>query len=399
MLEEVAKVGPGVALPVYALTIHADYRCHQSGVCCTSDWDVPVELAVYRSMQDAMDAGRLSPVARPHHDEPVFQTGADMPEGAAAMVARTTAGDCVFYHRGSGLCVVHRDMGEQHLPLTCRYFPRLAVRDARGTFITLTHYCPTAAAMLFRDDCPIDIVEAPAAFPPGDYEGLVIRPDDWPPLLHPRMLMDHEGYSAWERHMVARCAMPGLTPEVIVATLARDARLLRRHVPGNGPVAQAVTALPADVVPAECPLDLSESLVRFSEAIAAVPDDMKPPPDEHELPEAYASLVGPEWHRWNGPLNRYLAAKAFASWTAYQGRGVLSIVRGLDAALALVRVEAARACRNAGETLTGDLLFEAFRGADFLLNHLAAGDELADVWSSVEAEPTTGAAVTGRTSR
>ena len=51
------------------------------------------------------------------------------------------------------------------------------------------------------------------------------------------------------------------------------------------------------------------------------------------------------------PLKRYLANKAFASWTAYQGAGILSIVRGLEAALALVRMEAARQCRNAGRAL------------------------------------------------
>jgi hypothetical protein len=111
---------------------------------------------------------------------------------------------------------------------------------------------------------------------------------------------------------------------------------------------------------------------------------MKPPPDEHGLPDAYVHFVKDEWDTWQAPLRRYLAAKAFASWTAYQGRGVLSIVRGLEAALALVRVEAARQCRNAASVLNGDLLREAFRAADFLLNHLAAGDELAEAWSRAE---------------
>lgn len=387
MLDEVAKGGPMTGAPVYALTIHADYQCHRSGVCCTSDWDVPVELPLYRSLQQAMDAGRLSPITRPLENEDVLQTGTDLPDDAAAMVARTGTGDCVFYHRGSGLCVIHRDMGEDQLPLTCRYFPRLAVRDPRGTFITLTHYCPTAAAMLFRDDCPIDIVEGPPAFPAGDYEGLVITSEDWPPLLHPSMLMDNDGYDAWERHMVARCAGPRVSPETVVATLARDARVLRRYTPGNGSIAQAVAALPIDFVRCSSDTDLSESLTRFSEAIAAVPDDMKPVPDEHALHESYAAFVRPEWLRWRAALNRYLAAKAFASWTAYQGRGVLSIVRGLESAIAVVRVEAARACRNARRSLTCDLLLEAFRSADFLLNHLAAGDALADAWSRVEAEP------------
>jgi hypothetical protein len=84
------------------------------------------------------------------------------------------------------------------------------------------------------------------------------------------------------------------------------------------------------------------------------------------------------------PLNRFIATKAFASWTAYQGRGVLTIVRGLEAALALVRVESARLCRDAARDLDADLLREAFRSADFILNHLAVGEDLAEGWSSVE---------------
>ena len=90
------------------------------------------------------------------------------------------------------------------------------------------------------------------------------------------------------------------------------------------------------------------------------------------------------WARFFAPLNRYLAAKAFASWTAYQGRGVATIVRGLEAALALVRVEAARQCRDAARPLDADLLLEAFRQADFILNHLAVGEDLAAAWSVAE---------------
>jgi hypothetical protein len=94
--------------------------------------------------------------------------------------------------------------------------------------------------------------------------------------------------------------------------------------------------------------------------------------------------VRPEWSEFHRPINRYLAAKAFASWTAYQGRGLATIVRGLEAALALVRIEASRQCRDAGRALDRDLLLEAFRSADFALNHLAVGEDLAAVWSRAE---------------
>ena len=48
---------------VYALSIHADYRCQHSGVCCSSNWDVPVELPVYRGLDAALKAGGLLPAA------------------------------------------------------------------------------------------------------------------------------------------------------------------------------------------------------------------------------------------------------------------------------------------------------------------------------------------------
>jgi hypothetical protein len=84
----------------------------------------------------------------------------------------------------------------------------------------------------------------------------------------------------------------------------------------------------------------------------------------------------------HAPVVRYIAAKAFASWTAYQGRGVRTIVRGIAAAVALVRIEAARQCRDAARPLDEALLLEAFRSADFVLNHQAVGEGLAENWGT-----------------
>ncbi|MBI3049122.1 MAG: hypothetical protein HYY76_12515 [Acidobacteria bacterium] len=270
------------------------------------------------------------------------------------MVARTERGDCVFYHRGSGLCVVQRDEGEASMPATCRHFPRLALRDCRGTFITLTHYCPTAAALLFRDDVPIAIVEGPAAFPTADYDGLEVTADEWPPLLHRRMLMDLDAYSAWERHMVARCADERLSPESVVATLDRDARLLRQYRPGKGPLAEAVVRLPADCVAAPPPSSLATSLERYGEAIGAVPDDLRPPPDDAGLPEAYIDRVLPEWGRWNqaraSPLISGTREGEDASpWLV--GQYLLGALRALGCACE--RAQPGRWKSSPGHTLSG----------------------------------------------
>jgi Fe-S-cluster containining protein len=370
--------------PVFALSFHADYRCRHSGACCTADWDVPVELPVYQSLRAVMADDRLRlPTAVAHLDPFIIEP--DLPEDVAAILQRNEAGDCVFLDRGAKLCIVHRDVGEPALPETCRHFPRLAVRDGRGTFITLTHFCPTAAAMLFRDDCPVAVVEAPEAFPPAEYEGLVIAEDDLPPLLAPSMLMEPDAYSAWERHMVARCAEIERAPESVLVTLARDAEELVAWMPVGPGLVEAVGRLPRDYIAANPPNTLGPSLRLHADAMAAVPDDMRPDPDEEGLEAAFLEHVRSAWDQFRAPLNRYLAAKAFASWTAYQGRGIATIVRGLEAALALVRVEAARQCRDAGRRLDQALLLEAFRSADFTLNHLAVGEDLAEGWERIPA--------------
>jgi hypothetical protein len=367
---------------VFALSIHADYRCRHSGACCTADWDVPVELPVYRSLAERLRNGSLR--VAPHAEElPPFILEPDLPDDATAMLERTDRGECVFFERGSHLCVVHRDAGEAALPATCRHFPRLSVCDSRGTFITLSHFCPTAASMLFREDVPLEIVESPAAFPHADYDGLTVTEEDLPPLLSPSMLMDGAGYSAWERQMVHRCAADE-SPETIVATLRADVEQLRTWRPGVEALDARVRRLPPAVVRVPTPDSLAASLRLRDEVVAAIPDDLKPAADESGLEAAYSDHVRPSWDAFRRPINRYLAAKAFASWTAYQGRGLATIVRGLDAALALVRVESARQSRTARRDLDRDLLLEAFRSADFALNHLAVGEDLAAVWSTAE---------------
>lgn len=373
---------------VRSLSIHADYQCRHSGACCTADWDVPVEVPVYRSLDDACKAGRLHTAPQSSALGP-FIVEPDLPDDAGAMLERNAAGECVFFERDSRLCVVHRDLGHEALPATCRHFPRLAVHDGRGTFVSLSHYCPTAAGMLFRDDVGLAIVSAPAAFPPADYEGLSVMADDLPPLLRPGVVMDLDAYGRWEAHMVRRCA-DATTPESALATLERDAETLRAWRPDGPAMADLIESLPPTLVDAPPPAGFDASLAAYGQAMAAVPDDLRPEPDEHGLESSFARFVAPTWDQWSAPLRRYLAAKAFASWTAYQGRGLLSLVRGLRAALELVRVEAARGCRAAQRPLDRELLLAAFRQADFILNHLAVGEDLAAEWSKAENSPAFG---------
>lgn len=300
-------------------------------------WDIPVEVPIYRLLTDEVAAGTLQA-------ERLFLTDPVPPEGAAAVLRRGAAGACVFFERDSHLCAVHRTLGEAALPATCRIFPRIALTDPRGTFITLSHFCPTAAAMLFRTDVPLEIVESPPAFPPGEYEGLDAS-GEWPPLLTAGVLMDMDGYAAWERHVISVLARAS-TPESAVVTISRHADRLRQWRPGGGPLADAVAAL--DVV--------------IAGDIAGAADS--------------------RWGEYGLVVNRFLAAHAFANWTAYQGRGLRTWVRGIEAALEVLKAECAKHGGDAPRPVDRELLTESLRNADLFLRHLADRAVLLRTWDT-----------------
>ena len=144
----------------WCLDFHASYRCRHAGACCRSAWTIP------------FDDGTIA--------------------------ARDVHGACSVFDGASHLCSIHAAHGQHALPLTCRMFPRVVLHDARGTFISLSHFCPTAAQLLF--DAPGDgrIVDAPRALAEvGELDGLDAR-GEWPPLLRAGVLMDVDSYGAWE---------------------------------------------------------------------------------------------------------------------------------------------------------------------------------------------------------
>jgi hypothetical protein len=255
-------------------------------------------------------------------------------------VLRREHSACVFFDGELHLCSVHRALGEGALPSTCRIFPRIALTDARGTFITLSHYCPTAASMLFRTDVPLEIVESPGAFPPADYEGLNAV-GELPPLLYSRVLMDLDAYGTWERHAVDVLARAA-TPESALATIARDARSLAAWRPGGTSLAAAIVALDRDLVP----------------------------------------VTQSRWAEVAPVVNRYLAAHAFANWMAYQGHGLESWVRSVTAAEHALANECFGDRECPGVPLTAQRLTAAIRSADFYLRHSTDRRTLVDEWNT-----------------
>ena len=230
------------------LNFHLPYQCRHSGACCKAGWPIPIEP-----------------------ERAIFL-------GRDGMLPQDANGACVFH---SGRCTVY-----DHRPMACVHFPYVCLIDQRGVHITLSHYCPTAASLLFEHRGPIEIVEGPAPVAGLEIpEGLDAR-ESLPPLRSPNLLMSYQEFSEWERH---------------------ELKTLR--------------------------------------------------------PLAGESALAPV-------IERFLAAKLFASWAAYQDDGINAIRDGVHAANQILRGEMEKACDVAGRSLDAGLLLGAIRQTDLRLFHL-----------------------------
>lgn len=366
------------------LSMHAGYACRHAGACCTSHWPIPLERVRVDAVRMAVADGRIAV------REPWLTAAAGAPAEIGGVLAIDARGHCVFHQHDR--CAMHRTLGHDRLPSACQHFPRVCSIDARGVAVTLSHYCPTAAWLLF-DDAPVTIVEGPAPWPGHESpEGLDAR-DVWPPLLTEHVLMDHESYAAWERYMVdvlAGEASLDTTPEDALGQLRAGAASLVRWTPDDGPLLEVVRSLgrPEGRPLRERTLAQAEGCPREDDALALfdrVRGAVAPGMDWDAAPGAWADAwtaqAAPAWAGWAPVVRRFLAAHAFASWLAYQGRGVLTIVRGVEAAYAVLRIELARACVTRDATADRTTLHHAIRRADLLLRHHLDPQAFADAMS------------------
>jgi Fe-S-cluster containining protein len=302
------------------LNMHAGYACAHSGACCTAHWPIPVEAPLIEAVRR-----QQVPVAGT-----AFET-VSAPDGTRiSILAGTEDGACVFFEPLLGrLCAVHRTMGPGFLPSACRNFPRIALRDPRGLFVTLSHYCPTAARLLLHDQ-DLAIVEAPASLTLDDtVEGLDATAV-LPPLLRPGMLMSLDAYDTWEREVVTTLNDRELTARAAVNAIG------------------AATAAACEWRPA------SGTLSRTIEAAFAG--------------ARRASGRSADVSRLEHALKRFLGAHAFASWAAYQNGGLGAIAAAIQTTLIQFEQALAAARRNT-EAAADDTFITAVRQTDFHSRH------------------------------
>jgi hypothetical protein len=310
---------------------------------------------------------------------------------------------------------VHRQLGLEALPSACRDFPRVVTLTPLGVSITLSHFCPTAAAMLFddpvtlrdhrlpgRDGPAVSILDDPPGFPPSwPYEGLDAR-EALRPLLRPGVLMDWPSLERWERFAVSVLADDARSPESALDVLASAAEDARRWTPKDGPFEEYLQRVlssrvtrsgagpegSAGIADRSSPDSIGPSrddaagasrddAAAWQAVASCVPHPALLPPAPEGVDEADERWVAPVWPQLGWPVRRWLAARAFASWLALQGDGLRTTALGLRVAAGVLRAEAARRCAEADRDLDAELLKEAVRRADLLLVHLADPDALA----------------------
>jgi Fe-S-cluster containining protein len=267
----------------YWLNFHLPYACRHSGACCQAGWRIPIEpeRAALIRKGEWLDEGGVLP--------------------------RDEHGACVFHN---GRCTVY-----QHRPLSCVHFPYVCLIDARGVHVTLSHYCPTAASLLFEHEGPIEIVEGPSPVPALDIpEGLDAR-ESLPPL-----------------------AESSSSPKSAASARASTSAKATAH----------------KSAPRQAPSPRLMSFEEFSNWERAELRTLNSMAGESELAPV---------------IERFLAAKLFASWAAYQGDGITAVRHAVRAAHAVLQEEMTRAAQDAGRSIDAALLKQAIRQADLRLVH------------------------------
>jgi Fe-S-cluster containining protein len=366
-------------MSTWCLSLHALYKCHHAGACC-ENWTVPAEPHVI----ELVEARRIR---REGLTGPLFVESTTPRDAPRLDLARDAGGSCVFFERDAGrLCVIHREAGVSALPSACRHFPRKILRDLRGTFISLSHFCPTAAAMLLARD-PLQLVEAqPPLLLSEPIEGLDAT-DALPPLVRPGVLCDLDGYSAWEQASVATFARADLGYQEALDLVAAATEDIRDWNPGAETLSGRVQRGFLDAR-SEAGAD-PHAQYRAIETVRALSagSDLA---HVERFEDTWQELIPVAPPFFDVAMKNYLAARVFANWIAYQGRGLRSIVEWLRTCAAIVRHQAVQRALEShagahntsagGDGLAldpGDFV-EAFRMADLLLLHVV--DTQAFAW-------------------
>jgi hypothetical protein len=257
---------------------------------------------------------------------------------------------------GRGDCAIHREFGDESLASACRQFPRIVVLEPGQTSVSLSHYCPTAAGLLFREASDFSIVDAPAAFPSTwPFEGLDAR-GAYSPLLRPGVLLGFDGLRAFERSALA--VLSEIDVRRAVARIVTSVEQIRQWRPDLGPLPAWILRAFAEAVPLTTHLSadprrmLAGSVPIGGSHPAGLPDFAGADPD-----------LDP---KIDLALRRYLAARLVAAWVMFQADDLATVAAYLARCLDCVFLFESARDRTEPEV---ERWREAIRHADLWLLH------------------------------
>jgi hypothetical protein len=297
----------------------------------------------------------------------MFVTEGPLPEAAAAFLGTEPDGACRFHERQR--CAIHRDLGEDTLPSACQQFPRIALVDERGTFVRLSHFCPTAASLLLQTETFNVVAATETITLHGRVEGLDAR-GVLPPLLRPGLLTDLAGYGAWETLGVAALASGAWSAAGALAVIDAATRAIRDWAPGDESLESAVQRafMSAQTVPDLVRPELD--LRRFARATASIPPGLGAPTVPQGI-EAIWTQTATELRARDAVTRAWLASHLFGNWIAYSARELSTVVEYLHGCLAVLGIEVAREWLRETQSSSDQRMLEAIRQSDHILHHLA----------------------------
>jgi Fe-S-cluster containining protein len=325
-------------------------------MCCSSGWPIPVERVRVPAIEEAITRDAI-----PLGVEPWLAADQNAPADVAGTLALRSNGHCVFFEAGRSGCAIH-----DIKPSACRHFPYVCLIDPRGVHVTLSHYCPTAVALLFEHRGPIAIVEGRSPIAEGHaLEGLDAR-ESLPPTFAKATAgrPTFAKASTYAKASVDKTAGRPAFDRPVEGTPSRTKPRLMSF--GEFTAWERELVLRARIDELQ-----SDDVPLFEHARAAVPPPWTWPAAPENVESIWWSLVAPAWPHFDDVLARYAAAKVFASWSAYLGDGVEAVARTARMAAAVLRIECARQCALFSRPLDRELMTEAIRQTDLLLVHLA----------------------------
>src|SRR5262249_1067255 len=154
-----------------------------------------------------------------------------------------------------------------------------------------------------------------------------------PPALRPDMLMDWESWWMFEALSVTLLANADAPIDAVLGRLAGIVERVRPWRPDDGVLSDRVRqAFADDFGPTGSTIDHE---MRRREVREAIPDEwnIAPGPDLRlalRSPRATSRGEGPGLHPESLILRHFLAAHAFANWTAHLGQGLRTWLRSVE---------------------------------------------------------------------